>query len=569
MIPLIPFVFVLLLVSACDVPKPEPVPLSVKPVATFTPGDPDAGFDLVSRCSACHGERGGVSLDGAPFLAGQSEKYLVKAMSGYVSGQRKHNTMQDILTALSEKERSDLAAYFSQKEVVWRDSFIKHSTQQDAKKIVDDLSRQGKIVPCASCHGKDGNSRNPGAPSLSLLEPAYIEIALRSYLSGERVDPFMTNFKLVLSGVDIEKLAQYFANHKPTKTQLPNRGNPRKGEKASKNCLGCHGLKGNSLVPTIPSLAGQNSRYLVVAMQAYKKGTRKNKIMGEITHKLNKTTMENIAAYYAEQVPTKGQKVKQTKFMPLFEGGQIAAVCNGCHGNNGNSTQKGTPSLTRLHPDYIQRAISAYKNGERKYELMTTLVSYLNPVEIDKVGLYYATKTPQNTKFPGKGNAKKAREIVGACNSCHGTNGNSDKSTIPSLAGQDATYLTKAILAYQSGDRKQDDMQNAVKHLSQEDILNITTYFALQKPVAQPSRELLSPNQLAEKCDHCHGKNGFSDDPSIPRLAGQVPAYIVQALTAYKFEKRDHSIMQKMASILSLTEMDAVANYYFKKGNNK
>ena len=571
-------VYLLLIFSlfACDsstTPDSAKTSLAVKALENQKSivGDSHAALSIIDACESCHGKKGEVSQDGAPFLTGQSEQYLLKAMSGYLSGQREHENMRNILEPLSDQDRRNLAAYFASANIAWRESNILKTDLVDVKRMIDELTKKGKIVPCASCHGKDGNSRNPGAPSLSLLEPEYIKIALQGYINGERKDPFMTNFKLALSGIDIESLSHYFSRHLPKKTHLASRGNAKKGNKVISECVGCHGVKGNSLVPSIPSLAGQNAKYLVTAMQAYKNGSRNNKVMSNIVRRMSTKRMENIAAYYANQIPTKGKKnVKSiTQFRPLQEGREIAAVCNACHGPNGNSIKKGVPSLTRLHPDYIQAAINSYKNGTREHEMMTTLVSYLSDVESEKVSLYYATQVPTVSKFPGKGSEKDARKIVGQCNNCHGTNGSSDKPKIPTLAGQDVTYLTQAILDYKSGQRHHEDMQKAVMELSEEDIENVTTYYGNQTPRAIKKRTLVSPKVLAKKCDRCHGEDGFSTDPLVPRLAGQIPSYIVRALLNYKTERRENSMMKAMSDVLSLSEMNAIAEYYFQKGKNK
>ena len=560
--------FLILILSACDSATTE-LPNKNPDTPKLQTGNSEAALPIVSRCTSCHGKYGDLSMDGAPFLSGQSEQYLVTAMTGYVTDVRKHAPMKRTLGFLSENDRLDLAAYFANSKRAWKASAIKRTNQKDPQQIVEELSKRGKIVPCASCHGDDGNSPNAGVPSLATLTPEYIEIALNGYLNGERVDPFMSNFKLALTGVDIKSLAQYFATHQPKKTRLPSKGNIAAGKKASRQCVGCHGLKGNSPVPSIPSLAGQNTSYLIDAMQTYKKGTRKNRMMRDAIKQVNNKTIIDIAAYYASQTPTKSSSTSKRKFTPLEDGEKIATVCNACHGKNGNSTQAEIPSLTRLHPTYLRTAIKNYKNGNRRHKVMSTLVAYLSDVEIDKVALYYETQSPAMSKYHGKGNDKEARKIVAQCNNCHGNNGNSDKVKIPSLAGQSAQYLERAIYAYRSDKRRHEDMKNAVKELSPQDIANIATYYASRKPHELPKRAFLSPKKLSKKCDRCHGEKGFSTNPAVPRLAGQVPAYIEHALLDYQSERRTHSAMRVMSEVLSLVEINAIAQYYFEQGQNR
>ena len=69
------------------------------------------------------------------------------------------------------------------------------------------------------------------------------------------------------------------------------------------NCFSCHGKDYNTPIdPSYPKLAGQHQDYLVVAMNAYKRGVdgvngRGNAIMGAQVKPLSRQDMQNIAAY--------------------------------------------------------------------------------------------------------------------------------------------------------------------------------------------------------------------------------------------------------------------------------
>ncbi|WP_235839839.1 c-type cytochrome [Derxia lacustris] len=68
-------------------------------------------------------------------------------------------------------------------------------------------------------------------------------------------------------------------------------------------------------------------------------------------------------------------------------------------------------------------------------------------------------------------------------------------------------------------------------------------------------------------CASCHGADFNSPiDASYPRLAGQHPDYLAQALRAYRrpggrLEGRSNPVMQGMAAQLSPREVDDVAAY--------
>lgn len=63
------------------------------------------------------------------------------------------------------------------------------------------------------------------------------------------------------------------------------------------------------------------------------------------------------------------------------------------------------------------------------------------------------------------------------CGSCHGPRGIAKVSSYPSLAGQSAEYLVKQLLAFREGSRKDPQMSTMAKHLSDEDIANLSAWY--------------------------------------------------------------------------------------------
>jgi cytochrome c553 len=71
------------------------------------------------------------------------------------------------------------------------------------------------------------------------------------------------------------------------------------------------------------------------------------------------------------------------------------------------------------------------------------------------------------------------RKRAAVCLSCHGQEGIAGAPGIPHLAGQDRAYLEKALLAYRSGQTRQDPTMTAMaKPLSDADIRNIAAFFS-------------------------------------------------------------------------------------------
>jgi cytochrome c553 len=70
-------------------------------------------------------------------------------------------------------------------------------------------------------------------------------------------------------------------------------------------CIGCHGIPGYKAsfpeVYRVPMLGGQSEKYIVAALNAYKKGERKHPSMVGIAAGLSDQDIADVAAYYAQQ----------------------------------------------------------------------------------------------------------------------------------------------------------------------------------------------------------------------------------------------------------------------------
>ncbi len=69
-------------------------------------------------------------------------------------------------------------------------------------------------------------------------------------------------------------------------------------------------------------------------------------------------------------------------------------------------------------------------------------------------------------------------KVAGVCQACHGMDGLSKHPEAPNLAGQIENYLAKALTEYRSEVRRNEAMNIVSKELSDEDISNISAYYA-------------------------------------------------------------------------------------------
>lgn len=93
----------------------------------------------------------------------------------------------------------------------------------------------------------------------------------------------------------------------------------------------------------------------------------------------------------------------------------------------------------------------------------------------------FALATPALAAAP-KGNIAAGQEKSKTCAACHGPTGNESLDpTYPKLAGQYPEYLAKALRDYKSGERQNAVMAGFAGALSEEDIDDLSAYFAAQE----------------------------------------------------------------------------------------
>ena len=190
-------------------------------------------------------------------------------------------------------------------------------------------------------------------------------------------------------------------------------------------CAGCHGINGISKQTGVPNIAGQRPVYLHLEMKVYQAGGRGNKIMTNTVKYMNDDAIMKVSAYYASLEPAEPSSGGSAKAAPakpsaVSAGKAAAAGCAGCHGEAGISKTPGMPSLIGVDPKYFIAAINAYKGGQRKHDMMKTLVSGLSETDLNNIALYYALQKPGKAQTPAPGNAAAGKTAAAGCVGCHG-----------------------------------------------------------------------------------------------------------------------------------------------------
>lgn len=177
------------------------------------------------------------------------------------------------------------------------------------------------------------------------------------------------------------------------------------------------------------------------------------------------------------------------------------------------------------------------------------------------------------------GDPEKGKMLTETCVACHNDDGNSTVSMWPKIAGQHEDYLYKQLLAFSKGEegpRYDPNMYSMVSSFSEQDMRDLSAYYASQKmTLGKASADLYEMGQAIYRggdrksgitaCIGCHQAKGLGNDlAGFPRLSGQNEEYTAQQLKKYRDGSRQtdpNEIMRDIASRMSDEQIEAVSNY--------
>ena len=155
------------------------------------------------------------------------------------------------------------------------------------------------------------------------------------------------------------------------------------------------------------------------------------------------------------------------------------------------------------------------------------------------------------------------------CLACHGADGNSVTTGVPSIAGQPATFLETQLVLIREELRPSPQMLPIAKALSDEDIGALAAHFsALQaRPVAEAPADpdlmrLGTERAKALRCGVCH-LSDFRGQNQVPRLAGQREDYLLSELRAYRDGLRQGGDTAMAAAVYGVSDADLGAMAHF------
>jgi cytochrome c553 len=195
------------------------------------------------------------------------------------------------------------------------------------------------------------------------------------------------------------------------------KGDAAAGKTKIAMCIGCHGIPGYQAsfpeIYKVPKISGQGAKYIVSALNAYKKGERKHPSMRGIAESLSDQDMADVAAYYSAHgvvegatLPAKPSKEPSPQVAALLQ----KAACISCHGENfAKPISPDYPKIAGQHSDYLYVALKAYKTEGnpqigRSNGVMAGMVKQFSNSELKEIAKYVGSldgdlKTVPQAKF--------------------------------------------------------------------------------------------------------------------------------------------------------------------------
>jgi sulfide dehydrogenase cytochrome subunit len=172
--------------------------------------------------------------------------------------------------------------------------------------------------------------------------------------------------------------------------------------------------------------------------------------------------------------------------------------------------------------------------------------------------------------------------VVENCNGCHGNDGVSQWSDVPTIAGvsefvhSDALYIFRdearpcTESKYRQGDtsRPATTMCAVTADLSDEMIDEVAAYYAGLPFVAAKQdfdADLAAAGKAVHEaeCDRCHSEGGSNAGDDAGILAGQQMGYLKDTFAEYRSGEREQpKKMEEKLSALSDDDIKALVNFY-------
>jgi len=140
-----------------------------------------------------------------------------------------------------------------------------------------------------------------------------------------------------------------------------------------------------------------------------------------------------------------------------------AALCFGCHGEDGNSTDPQYPKLAGQYGIYIAKQMRNYLASTRSHQVMSGMAASVSDADLADIAAYFASQPMMKGDHPSSNKLGKklfenddlSRMMV-RCDNCHGITGKGlapGNPVYPVIGGQHKQYLLAQLINFRNGTR--------------------------------------------------------------------------------------------------------------------
>ncbi len=166
-----------------------------------------------------------------------------------------------------------------------------------------------------------------------------------------------------------------------------------------------------------------------------------------------------------------------------------AKMCQGCHGQEGNSSKDSVPSIAEISVPVHADALRAYRDGSRtcadpKSKMMCGVSRKLTDAQIESLAEFFAAMEFKAAiqEFDANKAAAGASIHEENCEKCHTAGGSDAYDDASILAGQWMPYLRLSLAQFADGTRDQPEAMKAkFEKLGEADLEALVHYYASQQ----------------------------------------------------------------------------------------
>ncbi len=193
--------------------------------------------------------------------------------------------------------------------------------------------------------------------------------------------------------------------------------------------------------------------------------------------------------------------------------------------------------------------------------------------------------TADQQRMVKSGDVSRGKELAERCSHCHGENGIGVEPEVPNLAGQLAAYTYKQLQHYKAkGPRNHNPMRRRVSRLSDQDMADVSAWYASLEPAAPDLSQPSVPEEIAKlvktgdqkrgliACAACHGERGEGGPIDTPAIGGQKLEYFITTMQLFSQFERARDVYNSMCNLttrLKDEELRGLASYYARLGGGK